>query len=118
MNPETQPTPTPAPEVPTAPVTDVPPAPAPAPEAAPVAQPFAAQPGVAPAVVAGGRDKNFIVALLLSIFLGSIGVDRFYLGNVGLGILKLLTGGVFGILYIIDIVLIATKNIKGVNWVE
>ena len=41
--------------------------------------------------------KNKIVALLLSIFLGGWGIDRFYLGYIGMGILKLLTGGVFGI---------------------
>lgn len=40
--------------------------------------------------------------LLLSIFLGIFGVDRFMLGDVGYGLIKLLTFGGFGILYIID----------------
>ena len=46
--------------------------------------------------------KDPTTALLLSIFLGSIGVDRFVLGDIGMGVLKLLTGGLCGILTIID----------------
>ena len=40
--------------------------------------------------------------LLVSIFLGSLGIDRFMLGETGMGILKLLTLGCCGILTIID----------------
>ena len=56
--------------------------------------------------------KNKTTALILSILVGGLGVDRFYLGYAGMGILKLLTGGCFGILYIIDIVNIATGNLR------
>ncbi len=59
--------------------------------------------------------RNFLTTLLLSIFVGSLGIDRFYLGYVGLGILKLLTLGGFGIWWLIDLILIATKNLKDVN---
>ena len=61
--------------------------------------------------------RDWLVALLLSIFLGSLGVDRFYMGKVGTGILKLLvtlfffwTLILFLIWPIIDIILIATKK--------
>ena len=56
--------------------------------------------------------KKKSTALILSIFLGEFGIDRFYLGHTGLGILKLLTLGCFGILWIIDIVKIANGSMK------
>lgn len=46
--------------------------------------------------------KDPTTILLISIFLGSLGIDRFMLGETGMGILKLLTGGCCGILTIID----------------
>jgi TM2 domain-containing membrane protein YozV len=57
-------------------------------------------------------QRSFLTALILSIFVGWLGVDRFYLGHIGLGILKLLTGGGCGIWYLIDIILIATRQVK------
>ena len=60
-------------------------------------------------------DRSFVAALLISIFLGGLGIDRMYLGYVGLGILKLLTLGGFGIWYLIDIILIAVDSLRPKN---
>lgn len=46
--------------------------------------------------------KDPTTLLLVSIFVGGLGVDRFMLGDTGMGVLKLLTGGCCGILTIID----------------
>jgi hypothetical protein len=55
-------------------------------------------------------DKEYIIALLFSIFLGYFGIDRFYMGQVGMGIGKLLTGGGCGVWWLIDVILIATRS--------
>lgn len=53
--------------------------------------------------------KNPTTLLIVSILLGSLGVDRFMLGQVGLGILKLLTCGGAGVWAIIDWFIISGK---------
>ena len=53
-------------------------------------------------------DKDWTTLLILSILLGGLGVDRFYAGHIGLGVLKLLTVGGCGIWALIDIILVAT----------
>jgi TM2 domain-containing membrane protein YozV len=57
-------------------------------------------------------DKDWIVTLLLSILLGGLGIDRFYAGSIGLGVLKLITFGGFGLWWLIDIILLVTGNYK------
>jgi TM2 domain-containing membrane protein YozV len=53
--------------------------------------------------------KSPIIILVFSIFLGQLGVDRFMAGDIGLGVLKLLTCGGAGIWWFIDIFLIMGK---------
>ena len=71
-------------------------------------------------VIAAANVKNPTTALILSIFLGTLGVDRFYIGHVGLGVAKLLLAWLtFGIWTIVDWFLIinATKkaNLVAIN---
>lgn len=56
-------------------------------------------------------DKEWSTALILSVLLGSLGVDQFYLGNTGLGLGKLFTLGGCGIWALIDMVRIATNSV-------
>jgi len=55
-------------------------------------------------------DKEWMVALLLSLFLGTLGIDRFYLGYTVLGVVKLLTLGGCGIWALIDLIMIIMNN--------
>lgn len=53
-------------------------------------------------------EKEWLITLLLSLFLGSLGVHRFYVGKIGTGILQLLTVGGCGVWTLIDIIMIVT----------
>lgn len=54
--------------------------------------------------------KDPTTLLLISIFIGGLGIDRFMIGDTGMGILKLLTGGCCGVLTIIDWFTISKKT--------
>jgi TM2 domain-containing membrane protein YozV len=56
-------------------------------------------------------DKSMTTAVVLGLLVGQFGIDRFYLGYTGLGILKLLTLGGCGIWALIDVVLIALRKV-------
>ena len=87
---------------------------------APAYQPAAPQSYAAPqpyAVPAREQvsPKSWLATLLLSIFLGELGIDRFYLGKVGTGILKLITLGGFGIWWLIDVILVIASAMRDKN---
>lgn len=82
---------------------------------APLASDFG-QPGSGPNGYYGGNSnypyKSRLVALLLCIFLGELGVHRFYVGKFGTGLLWLCTGGLLGVGWILDIIGIAMGTFR------
>lgn len=68
-------------------------------------------------IIGSIKFKNPKNLTLISIFLGYIGIDRFMMGETGMGILKMLTGGLCRILWIVDIVNIS-KKAKEYNYNE
>jgi TM2 domain-containing membrane protein YozV len=53
--------------------------------------------------------KQYRTALLLAIFLGWLGVDRFYLGFPAIGLFKLCTSGFMFLFHLVDVILIALQ---------
>ncbi len=63
--------------------------------------------GVVPVYATTVSPKSRTVASILGFFLGGLGVDRFYLGNIGMGVAKLLLGWLtLGIWPLIDWIVI------------
>lgn len=60
----------------------------------------------------GLSSRNWNTALLLSILLGFVGADRFYVGRTGLGILKLVTLGGYFVWWVVDVVLLLQGGMK------
>ena len=58
------------------------------------------------------NGKSQVVALILAIFVGAVGIHRMYLGYIGIGIIQLLTLGGCGIWALIDIIRIAMGGLK------
>ncbi len=58
------------------------------------------------------KGKSQLIALILAIALGGLGIHRFYLGYTGIGVAQLLTAGGCGVWAIIDIVRIITGDLQ------
>ncbi len=69
----------------------------------------------ADASVPEGGDKNQTVAWLLALFLGGLGIHRFYLGYTWQGVVQLLTAGGCGIWALIDFIRILTGSLQPKN---
>lgn len=59
-----------------------------------------------------GEGKDWLTTLLICIFLGGLGIHRFYTGHIGIGIVQLLTLGGCGIWTLIDLIIIVTGKFK------
>ena len=57
-------------------------------------------------------EKDWLVTLLLSLFLGGLGAHRFYVGKIGTGILQLITAGGCGFWTLIDIIMIISGKFE------
>lgn len=62
----------------------------------------------APGIMA--PQKDWLVALLLCIFLGGLGIHRFYTGHIAIGVIQLLTAGGCGIWALIDFIMLLTNS--------
>lgn len=60
---------------------------------------------------ASSSDKSWATAFWCSVFLGFLGVDRFYLGYGVIGLIKLFTFGGLGLFWLLDIALLLLNRL-------
>ena len=63
----------------------------------------------------GAQQKDWLITLLLCIFVGVLGVHRFYTGHIAIGVVQLLTVGGCGIWTLVDLIMIITDNYRDAN---
>lgn len=63
-------------------------------------------------------DKSAVTALILVLFLGSLGIHRFYVGKTGSGLGMLFTLGGLGVWSLIDLIMIATGKFTDISGAE
>ena len=76
-------------------------------------QPY--QPGVVAPILVAGQQKDWLITLLLCIFVGYLGVHSFYTGKIVFGVIQLLTLGGCGIWTLVDLIMIITDNYRDSN---
>jgi TM2 domain-containing membrane protein YozV len=59
-------------------------------------------------IMSNGEQKSWMTTLLLCLFVGTLGVHRFYVGKTGSGVAQLLTVGGCGIWTLVDLIMILT----------
>lgn len=74
--------------------------------------------------VVNASPKSRLATLLLCLFLGFIGVHRFYVGKMGTAVLMLLTAGGLGVWWLVDLIFVVCgifrdkEGKKILNWFE
>lgn len=63
----------------------------------------------------GMQQKDWLTTLLLCIFVGGLGVHRFYTGHIAIGVVQLLTAGGCGIWWLVDLIMIITDSYRDSN---
>ncbi|MCB5224617.1 MAG: TM2 domain-containing protein [Candidatus Cloacimonadaceae bacterium] len=67
------------------------------------------------APIVEGEGKDWLTALLLCLFIGPLGIHRFYTGHTVIGIIQILTVGGCGIWTLIDLIQIITGSFRDAN---
>jgi hypothetical protein len=65
--------------------------------------------------ISNDGQKDWLTTLLLCVFLGGIGIHRFYTGHTAIGVVQLITLGGCGIWSLIDLIMIVTNSYTDVN---